>query len=38
MTIGVSRSMPAVEPAAPVGAPSADDVRRLTGTMTAVGR
>ena len=39
MTIGVSRAMPAVEPVgATVGAPSADDVRRLTGSMPAVVR
>ncbi len=39
MTIGVSRSLPSMEPvAAPVGAPSADEVRRLTGSLPAVGR
>jgi len=39
MTIGVSRALPSVEPvAAPVGAPSADEVRRLTGSLPAVGR
>ena len=39
MTIGVSRSMAAVEPAAaPVGGPSADEVRRLTGSLPAVSR
>ena len=39
MTIGVSRALPSMEPAAaPVGAPSADEVRRLTGSLPAVGR
>ena len=39
MTMGVSRAVPAVDPAgASVIVPGAEDVRRLTGSMPAVGR